>query len=192
MITELYIPTIKIKENFDYNKNIDDRTYINMLNKNYAESYNDIDNYMTTGDKGQQNKYTYYTTIGNKKGDEIYEYNKTEASIKDMNGNDLLNETVNSYLSNGDMFVIIVNINPDTINEDTESELIFWIKESMKINNSPKINDDKKISILPKRDLKIKINNIIATLLDCKIIDVYSNPNNGKFNFAILIKKIIN
>ena len=191
MITQLYIPVINFSDNFDYNKTIDDESYIKMLNNNYAESYYDIENYMTKGTKYQTN-YRYCSPIKKDKIRDVYQYSPVEAIICDIYDNEIDSKSIEKYKSNGDMFILIVNINPDSINEDTESELLFWLTESMKINNNKLYTDDKKLLLLPERKLKMKVEEDLLTLNDCKILDVYSNIKQGKFKFAILIKNIIN
>lgn len=189
MITDLYIPVVATNDNFDYNKEIDPQTYIKMLRDGYYESANDIDQYMKTGEKHVSNRYTHYTVLKTTPDPEIYEYHKVESEVRDINNILLDNTGLQQVLNCNDMFILILNIVCESVDADTDSELMFWLKESIKINNDSRIDDDKKLMILPKRDLQIFDGNLIWELCDCKILDNYGRINKGEFNFAILVNK---
>lgn len=191
MIIDLLIPILKISDNFDYNQSINQNDYINMLNTNFAESYYDIENYMTDNNHNNiyYNKYRYIKPISN--NEDIFDYSKVKANITDMYNNEIYINNLNDYLYNGKMFILIVNIDPETVDETVESELLFWLKDSEKINNSKLLDDNKKLLSLPVKTLKIQTNNKALFLTDCRVLDIYSDINRGQFKFAILIKKII-
>ena len=189
MKTYIYIPTINIKNDFDAKKHIDGASYINMLNANYNESSNDIDAYMNNGYKANRN-YSYYQKVNYNNDKNYYSYNKVESNISDINDNNIDKNEILLYYNKQDMFVLILNINPDTLDEDSESEIKFWIRDSMKINNDQTMDDDLKIISLPNRNLKIEIDNKIFVLNKCRILDNYSDIKIGKIKFAILVEKI--
>lgn len=192
MITSIFIPTTKFKNDFEVKKDIDQETYIKMLNDNYDESSFDIVNFIENGVKSNK-KYTFYQKLDDTYDDnDYYEYNEVKALITDINDNDLKASNILSYYESDEILVLILSINVETLNEDTESEIRSWIKDSMNINNNTNINDDLKILNLPKKNIKIDINNNILYMVNCKILDNYSDISHGKIKFAILIEKITN
>ena len=192
MITSIFIPIIKLKNDFEVQKELDQDTYIKMLNDNYNESNFDITNFMQNGVKSDK-KYTFYQNLNNSFNDnDYYEYNEIKALITDINDEDVKPSNILSYYDADEMLVLILDINIETLNEDCESEIRLWIKDSMKINNNTNLNDDLKILNLPKKNIKININDNMLYLVNCRILDNYSDINHGKIKFAILIDKITN
>ena len=54
------------------------------------------------------------------------------------------------------MFIMIIDIPVKLIDSDVESELRFWVRDSMSINVHHEIPDAKRLEMLPKKDLKIQ------------------------------------
>lgn len=190
MTTNILIPILEYNNKFD-SPDIDSNQYIKMLNDNYYESYHDIDNYMTNGIKNNTFHYRYNNISNYNDNKNIYNYISILCQINDINNKDISKDTFYQYKNTGEMFVLILNFIDNNIDEDVESELILWIKDSININTNNLINDDDKIFYLPKKNLKININDSELLLKDCKILDNYGNINKGIFNFAILVEKII-
>lgn len=86
------------------------------------------------------------------------------------------------------MFLLIVNINPDTLPPNAESEIRFWMRDSNKVINDPYLPEETKLKTLLGRDYKIKFNNRELTIYNCKMVQNFSNKRNP-FKFAIIVEK---
>ena len=83
------------------------------------------------------------------------------------------------------MFIAIVDIPISTVDSDVESELRFWIKDSMSINVHHEIPEDKRLQMLPTKTLKIKTNGFEGELEKCRVIDFVS-----PFRVTLLVERI--
>lgn len=83
------------------------------------------------------------------------------------------------------MFIAIVDIPISTVDSDVESELRFWIKDSMSINVHHEIPEEKRLQMLPTKTLKIKTGGFTGELEKCRVID-FVKP----FRMVLLVEKI--
>ena len=81
---------------------------------------------------------------------------------------------------------------------DLETDLKMWIKDSLKILNTTKLDEVEKMKHLPKKDFKIDFddNKSHAVLKNCKFVKLLSSIRkaNGEpmiTSFAIIIERII-
>lgn len=81
------------------------------------------------------------------------------------------------------MFVISINI-PKNIDSDVESELRFWVRDSMEINVHHEIPEGERLQMLPTKDLRVKVGDVEGVLVKCRIID-FKKP----FNIMLLVEK---
>ena len=84
------------------------------------------------------------------------------------------------------MFIMIIDIPINIVDAEVESELRFWIKDSMSINVHHEIPEQKRLEMLPTKDLKIKLGDVEGTLSKCRIIN-FENP----FRLTVLVERII-
>lgn len=158
---------------FPYNKNIIDcsikeeipeQEYIQMLR---------------TGNVNQ--KYLKY--IKTSDYDSFFDLN---GNIFDMNENEIDIKFFQELNLNKKMGVIVLIFENKNILDDVNDEIISWVRESRKILNHSRLNDDEKILSLPEKALKIKINNFTIVLDGSKIVNIYSLNK-----WQILFRKII-
>lgn len=95
-------------------------------------------------------------------------------------------------LSSMNAFTIHILVD-DEKNEDGLSELALWVRESGEIMKDPRIDEEKKIEILPPKDLKIDISEELNGIIYQRIylFDSCRIPEqDDKNNFAIIVNKI--
>jgi hypothetical protein len=86
----------------------------------------------------------------------------------------------------GLMFIMIIDVPIKMVDSDVESELRFWIKDSMSINIHHEIPDEKRLEMLPTKELKVKMGDVEGVLSKCRLIN-FENP----FRLTILVDKMI-
>ncbi len=112
----------------------------------------------------------------------------TKAIVRDMENKEIFIDDLISYYKNGDMFIIDLQLPIYEKNEELETEIKTWIRETTKINNCVEMTDEEKLAGFTKRDLKLEFpgNKRSALLKDTKMIDVVNNHT-----FAFLVDEII-
>ena len=113
-----------------------------------------------------------------------------ECFITDADGNEIDTGKLDFIVNNGKMFIMKININPNTIDSDCESELKFWIDDSNKLLNDTALDNRTKIKHLPKKDMFIVLGDKKYMISGCKMFGMY-RVDNAPFYFATLIEKII-
>lgn len=123
--------------------------------------------------------------------DTYYDYCESQAFIQDSRRNDITEDEILSHVTDGKMFILIVNINPNTVNEEAESELRFWMDDSRRVHEDISLTDNKvKLMRLPVRDLGIKLDGKNYVMNGCKILENYSDRK-YPYHFAFIVTKII-
>lgn len=112
-----------------------------------------------------------------------------ECFITDSDGNDISSEWIDNIVESGKMSIMRININPNTIDSDCESELKFWLDDSNKLLNDKEIDNRTKIKHLPKRDMYLVMDNMKYMIHGCKMFGMYK-VENAPFYFATLIERI--
>ena len=189
MIVKLFFPVLNtddINSNSDINLDVDD--YSNMLDEQLK-----INNFLLNDfhEKGFNSKQYYYVSQDIIREKELnLEYYECEAFVKAHNGSDLTEDELCLLSEHEKMGVILLNINPNSLEYEVYSDLKTWLNESVNIINENAIDNRNKITLLPYRDLKLEINNKNYFLSNCKIIENKSSEK-FPFNFVLLIEKII-
>ena len=116
-----------------------------------------------------------------------YDYQECEALILNKNKEDMKEDEFTSLYNTDGLSIIMVNINPNSLTQESESELRYWIEESKRILRDNEIPNDVKIKSLPFCDFKIETEGGAKAKLDgCKFVKNYASPN-FKYFFAILV-----
>lgn len=190
MKCETYIPYIDYdsKNAFDYSNEEYSKNYINILYDEYMK-YKDIISDITM--KSLNNETTMIGSMKNKKNERNYKINynyyKINTVITDIYGNGNIIDFLIKNFQTGEMFPLILKFEGIEENQDVESEIKMWAKETIKINSSNKLSDSDKIRFSPSKDLKIRTDkNSNAILQECKILDIFSLDE-----YAITVNKII-
>ena len=87
------------------------------------------------------------------------------------------------------MSLLLININPNGLENNAEEELRFWVDDSMRIINDNFLDDRTRIKVLPTKTFGVEINNETYTLKNCKLIENRSDKS-FPFYFIIMIEKI--
>lgn len=188
MIAKLIIEVIDTeKGNYDYGKEFNEEEYGNQLLTHVRRTGRDIDNMFYSG---RINYNPYAKEVADYKDvDFLSNDSECEALFLDAQKKEVNEEYFLNHIKDGKMFITIVNINPNSLENDAESELKFWIDDSKKILNDNDLTDEVKLRNLPTRNLKLKINDDVYLLKNNKIIQDFSNEK-YKFFFGIIVMKI--
>lgn len=151
------------------------------------ENYNEFNSVFNGNGMGYLNKK--YGVLENKHmtlDKTKYEYYDINCNIYNMRGNDMQPFELAKCRAEGLMFIMIIDIPISTVDSDVESELRFWIKDSMSINVHHEIPDAKRLEMLPTKDLKIKMGDVEGVLTKCRLINFQDT-----FRITVLVDKII-
>ena len=83
------------------------------------------------------------------------------------------------------MFVIIVDIPIKNLEPDVESEIRFWVRDSMQINVHHEIPEGQRLEMLPTKDLKVRLGDVQGVLSKCRVIN-FEKP----YRLTLLVEKI--
>lgn len=188
MTTKLYIPVEKLKNDFEITQELSEYDYDRMIDYRTNDEFNRISSYLS-GNEYIPNDGLRYNMPNQSMmtyNDLNDEFEECEAHVLNIENQELLDEELESVITNEDMLILILKINPNSLLEDSETELRLWLNQTSIINKNSTLSNDDKLLKLPMRTLKLQRDNTLLTLHDCRIIETYSK----KFDFAILIKKI--
>lgn len=98
-------------------------------------------------------------------------------------------EYFEKLLENQEMFLLLLNINPNDIHNNAEEELRFWADDSNKILLDKTLDDRTKLKVLPIKTFGIELKGVDYKLINCKLIE---NRSDKKFPFyyIIMVEKI--
>lgn len=195
MITKIIIPVINTENGkYEYKGKLSREAYEEMVMDNFLKTDRQISQFVDEMMMERPHSYqmrNYYSK--NDKGDfpEInYDLYEAEAFVQDSKKNDIEKKFFDEHRDKGDMFILILNINPNSLDYDAESELRFWIDDSKKVHNDKSLDTKTKLDFLPSRKLKIVLGQEQGILENCKILQDYSNQK-YPFYFAIITNKIV-
>jgi hypothetical protein len=83
------------------------------------------------------------------------------------------------------MFVMIVDIPVKSLEPDVESEIRFWVRDSMQINVHHEIPEEQRLKMLPTKDLKVKLGDVQGVLVKCRVIN-FEKP----YRLTLLVERI--
>lgn len=187
--TKIYIPVANTENgNFDYDKKISTDELIRLQDEQFKRTNYNVDRFV----HGYQavGQHEVFDPITGKQILDTVDLIPLECVIQGINQNDLINEAFfDKKAQLGKMFIVRLNINPTHIDFDGESELRFWIEDSMRLLNDPTLDDRTKLKSLPKRDIIIDAGNRKYTMGGCKILEKYAIKK-FPYYFAIIIEKL--
>ena len=161
----------------------------NMENAHNSQSSRSIDMYMSGGyDASYLNKKYGMLEYKDRHADNTkYEYYEVSCPILNQRKNPIQGMELIKCRMENLMFVLFIDIPTQSIESDIESELRFWVRDSMEINIHHEIPENERLKMLPTKDLKIKIGDVEGTLVKCRVID-FQKP----FRVALLVERITN
>lgn len=152
--------------------------------KRLRENYNDFN---TIFNGGYLNKKYGILEHNSKMIDKTkYEYYDIDCPVYNMRKVDMQPFELVKCRQEGLMFIMIIDIPIKMVDAEVESELRFWIKDSMSINVHHEIPDAKRLEMLPTKELKIKMGDVEGILSKCRLIN-FENP----FRLTILVDKML-
>lgn len=201
MITKIYFQITDSESiNFDSDVNMSVEEYDALILDKFQQDQYMMKDFERQGFGAKKNLYY------NPYDDEIKEENNTkdkytrfsecEALIKRLMPNKTyIDATLNDFIElneSGKMGIMNININPNSIEYQAESEIRLWIGDSNRINADRSLDNRTKFGSLPKIDIKVSVNEDTYFLLkNCKIIENNSNKS-FPFDLVIAIEEIIN
>jgi len=194
MITKLIIPVINTEDGkYEYKGNLSRQAYEEMVMDNFLKTDRQVSQFVDDmmHERSNRPQFREYSAQVERDFPEIkYNFYETEAFIQDSKKNDIQKDFFEGHIEKGDMFIILININPNSLDNDAESEVRFWLDDSKRIHNDKSLDTETKLKALPVRGLKIKLDEKEAVLEGCKILQDYSNQK-FPFYFAIIVNKIV-
>ena len=198
MKIELYLPYYPENAVAGSGNDMSDEEYAKRLMDMFGGGYNNfMDQAMMDSQDPRYNvsyvmpeKYMIESVEDNGK----VEYYGFECVLNDENDANMSNDEFMFYANSGDMCAFFVHlvISDEYRNTDAINEINFWLKESREIMRDPHISDEKKITMLPYKDLIIKlpgVDNLVISgtykLCGARVIEQDNNNN-----FAIIVTRI--
>ena len=114
-----------------------------------------------------------------------WEYYEVNCPIMNMRKNPLQAMELVKCRMEGLMFVIIADL-PKGMDSDVESEMRFWVRDSMEINVHHEIPEHERLRMLPTKDLRIRVDDVEGTLVKCRIID-FQKP----FRVMLMVERFV-
>ena len=194
MIGKIFIPIIQLNdieydENFKYEviKRYDFKNGEIRDKEHRAEMHNDSINEYTLSLYDRINMDDDYHV---KDIPHIIKQCECECFITDSEDGDVSHSFIGRVIDSGRMSILKININPNTIEPDCETELKFWLDESNKLLKDRSLDKTTKMKYLPMRTFKLELGGNDCILHNCKMFRYYDNVKNAPFYFAVLVEKI--
>ena len=201
MIVKLVFDILNTENrSFEYKGDLSNEEYARRLQDYVNTTGRDVENMLYYGVTNTNNKSLYEST----KDIQLETIDKEcDALLLDINNNVIDETNLIEHVNDGKMFIIKINIDPNTLDMDGESEIKFWLDDSCRVLNDNLLPDDVKLKRLPQRNLRIKVkidDNTQDTdekniryntyyLEDCRIIQ-NNFSEKYKYFFTLIIKKI--
>ena len=175
------------------------RKYVKMEETEYYGHKDGVDQMVVTS-FGNNMAYNPFQKRKVNVKNQTYAFHKCEGNVRNINGSEVNTTQLDRLWANKEQFALYVYLNEKEfiMKPDLETDLKMWIKDSLKILNTTKLNEVEKMKHLPKKDFKIDFDNnkSHAVLKNCKFVKLLSSIRkaNGEpmiTSFAIIIERII-
>lgn len=200
MITKLVFDVLNTENrDFEYNGELSNEEYASRLQEYVNTTGRDVENMLRYGVMNRYNNpYEQARDVQLETIDK-----ECDALLLDINNSVIEETNLIEHVNDGKMFIIKVNIDPNSLDMDGESEIKFWLDDSGRVLNDNALPDDIKLKRLPPRNLRIKVKIDDGTqdtdekntryntyyLDDCRIIQDNSNEK-YKYFFTLIIKQV--
>ena len=192
MLTNLIIPVQDTESaQFKYDGTLTRDAYEDMVLDKFRRTDKQIDAFLH---RDRSRDFSYDLQDGSDyngyyEGDEDNEV-EVQALLLDSDRNNFDEDFLFDKADEEDMFVLIININPEGLDEDAESEIKYWLDDSYRVLGDEELDSETKLKALPPRDLKIVLSDGNKyTLKNCKIFEDYSDDRYPLY-FATIVEKI--
>lgn len=191
MVTNLIIPVQNMDGSFHYDGELSNDEYNRLQLEHFNNTYGKVGDYLE-GKNVTYGQYGYEIREDSPK--EVVDNDneiEVESLLLNTNKTELTEGELFDYLESGSKFLMKVNMNPTTIDPDAESEIRYWLEDSMRVWGDKALDDRTKILSSPPRDLKIVLSDGKKHILkNCKIFEDYSDEKYPLY-FAVFVEKII-
>ena len=192
MLTKILIQVQDTEsKNFDYGRNLSTEEYLRMDTDNFSRNNGRMERFVDNMRRGISNvsdRYGMSEVRDSRFVDDKFDDLEAEVLVTDVKKNDVDEAFFREQVGKG-MFIVILNINPNTLDGDAASELLYWMEDSMRVIMDPTLDNRKKIEILSPRDYKLLVGEQWASLLGCKILVNHSNEQ-FPYCYTVLVEKI--
>lgn len=196
MVTKIILPVIDTERGkFEYNgRELTAQEYGNMEYEHFRKTNSQVSRFVDNIRHGISNVNPYGNRLRDvdytQHPDIFYNDEEVQAVIMDSSKKEIDESFLLSHAEKGDMFLLVIDINPNTATGDGESELRFWVDDSNKVVNDRWLSDEVKLKSLPGRDYGVVCGDKIVTITNCKMVQSYATKNHP-FYFAIIVEKAI-
>ena len=203
MIVKFIIPVINTESgDYSYNgREMSDEQYFEMIEQHAWDTRGMMNN-LINNIRNQRNVYDnrridddgLLPDIEIKNDEYKFDYCESEALIQTSNSEELDITGLDNFVSKGKKFLININVNPNSLEPDAESELRRWMDESKNVLNDETLDNKTKLLALPLREFIIDTSdsknktNPLYQLEGCKILKVYEEKY--PFYFSLMVEKI--
>ena len=192
MLTNLIIPVQDTESaQFKYDGTLTREAYEDMVLDKFHRTDKQIDAFLH---RDRSRDFAYDLPDQNSYGEYYDEDEDNEVEVQalllDSSRNNFSEDFLFNKADEEKMFVLIVNINPEGLDEDAESEIKYWLDDSYRVLDDKDLDSETKLKALPPRDLKIVLSDGNKyTLKNCKIFEDYSDDRYPLY-FALIVEKI--
>lgn len=196
MKTKLILPVIDTERGeFKYNgRQLTREEFGDMEYRHFLETNSQMEWFTDNIRRGVSNINPYANRmreVRNVEHPDIY-FNDEEIEVilYDARRNEVDEEFLLEHARKGDMFILLLNINSNTLTGDGESETRFWMEDSQKVLNDDSLPEEMKLKTLPGRDYTVFAGKTPVLLKNCKMVANYSNKR-YPFYIGLIVEKAV-
>lgn len=125
-----------------------------------------------------------------------YNFSESEALVLDGDDNDVQIQDFYDLVAAGKKCLLKININPNSLDGDAESEIRKWLDESNKVLNDKMLDNKTMLLSLPLRDFIIDTatdddeSKPVFHIINCRVIQIYPKENGYSYYFAVMCGEI--
>lgn len=192
MLAKLIVPVIDTERGvFRYDGELSNEEYGNMEYEHFRRTDRQVGRFVDNMRRGisNVNQYQRFREVDNEEHPDFFFNNEeNEVYVANVKRQSITKEELFDYAGKGKMFILILNINPLTMSGDAESEVRYWMRDSVNVINDPDLPDDVKLKSLQGRDYEIVVEDKTVQIRNCKLVQNFSNQK-YPFHFAIIVEK---
>jgi len=188
MIIKLIIPVSNTEDGkFSYNGNLSREDYSRMVLDNFWENNDAVTEFT-------ENLMNGVSTVRRRGGNgrdvaDNFSLSTAEAFVQNIKHEEIFEDFFEEFSNNGNKTVVLVNINPNSIEGDAMSEMKYWVEDSSRVIDDTELDNKTKILSLPKTFFYVETNTEKYLLENAKMIKNYSDKKFPMY-YAILVEKI--
>ena len=198
MKIELYLPYYPENTVANSKNDLSDEDYAKQLMEMFNSSYNGfMDSAMGISSDPRYDMRDVIPEkygIGSVKDDGRVEYYGFECVLNDEDDKNMSENEFMFYANSGDMCAFFVHliVTDEYRNTDAINEINFWLKESREIMKNPHIDDEHRITLLPYKDLIVKLTGVDGVIVKgkYKLEGARVVDQDNRNDFAIIVTRV--